>query len=293
MNNPQNPVGAWLAKRFPHEHALRAEIAADLLRCPVLLVDPPNKALFGHVVELAIGLALCDQSPYLRLLNCLDQHRATGLLGMAGYRPATDTPMGYDAWCRTDAVPHSAHIFTAASRLAHVRCLLNDLGDSRPDADDVARLHFRRWPSLLDSRPGETFHARRAFRTFWSSYTSGFHTALRSYEPATAQLSLLDGYRYVDFLLGATVLEVKSGRLDDDRYLAELIHQILTYALIAHHDGHPVTHVAVYAARYQRLLRYRIQELANQLAGAPVDLTATAAELATLIRQVRHQRPAA
>jgi hypothetical protein len=290
---PQDPVGAWLAKTFPHQHVLRAEIAADLRRCPVLLIDPPNKSFFGHVVELAIGLTLCDQSPYLRLLHCLDHDPATRLLSMAGYRSTTDAATAYDAWRRTDSALHPAHIFTAASRLAPVHSLLNDLDARRSDAEDVARRLLRRYPSLLNSRPDETYHTRRAFRTVWSSYSSGFHSALRSYGPATAQLSLLDGHRHADFLLGTTVLEVKSGRLDEDRYLDDLIRQIMTYALLAHHDGHRVTHVAVYAARYQRLLRYRIDELANQLAGTPVDLTATGAHLATLIRDRPHRRPAA
>ena len=289
---PQDPVGAWLAKTFPHHHALRAEITADLRRCPALLIDAPDKSYFGHVVELAIGLTLCDQSPYLRLLHCLDHHHAARLLSMAGYRPTTDAGTAYAAWRRTDTALHPAHIFTAASRLAHIRKLLNDLDARRPDADDVVRRLLRRYPSLLNSRPNDTFHTRRAFRTVWSSYTSGFCRALRSYGRATPQLSLLDGHRHADFLLGTTVLEVKSGRLDEDSYLDYLIRQMMTYALLAHHDGHRVTHIAVYAARYQRLLRYRIDELANQLASTPVDLTAAGADLATLMRDWARRRPA-
>jgi hypothetical protein len=76
-------------------------------------------------------------------------------------------------------------------------------------------------------------------------------------------------------------------------YLDELIEQVLTYALLAHHDRHRVTHVAVYAARYQRLLRYPIQELANRLAGEPLDLTAAASDLVRLIRDRRRRRGAA
>ncbi|WP_341719376.1 hypothetical protein QQG74_06420 [Micromonospora sp. FIMYZ51] len=290
---PKDPVGAWLAKTFPHQHVLRAEIAADLRRCPFLQVDPPNKSLFGHVVELAIGLSLCDQSPYLGLLHCLDHDLANRLLTIAGYRPTVDLAAPYDAWRRTDSALHPAHIFTAASRLAHVHSLLNDLGRHRSDAGDVARLVLKQHPRLLNSHPHETYRTRRGFRTVWSSYSSGFHSALRSFGPATAQLSLLDGHRHADFLLGTTVLELKSGRLDDDRYLDELIGQIMTYSLLAHHDGHRVTHVAVYAARYQRLLRYRIDELANRLAGTPIDLTSSGAHLATLIRDWPYRRSVA
>ncbi|MCZ7420573.1 hypothetical protein O7605_13715 [Verrucosispora sp. WMMA2121] len=290
---PQDPVGTWLADTFPYQHTLRAEIAADLRRCPVLLIDPPNKSFFGHVVELATGLTLCDQSPYLRLLHCLGHDLATRLLSMAGYRPTADAAKTYNVWHRGGSALHPAHIFTVASRLAYVRSLLNDLDRHRFHAGDVARDLLERYPRLLNGRPDETYRTRRAFRTVWASYSNGFHSALRSYGPATAELSLLDGRRHADFLLGTTVLEVKSGRLDDDRYLDELIRQIVTYALLAHHDGLRVTHVAVYAARYQRLLRYRIGELTNQLAGTPIDLAATGAHLAALIRDRPRRRPAA
>lgn len=289
----QDPVGALLAETFPYQHVLRAEIAADLCRCPVLLIDPPNKSFFGHVVELAIGLALCDQSPYLRLLHCLDHDLAARLLNMAGYGPTNNATTAYAVRRRSGSVLHPARIFTVASRLAHVRNLLNDLDRHCSDSVDVAQHLLEQYPRLLSGRVEATYHTRRWFRTVWASYSSGFHSAFRRYGPATAQLSLLDGRRHADFLLGATVLEVKSGRLDEDRYLDELIRQILTYALLAHHDGHRVTHVAIYAVRYQRLLRYRIDELANELAGTSIDLTATGAALAAAIRARPRRRPAA
>ncbi|MEH1031873.1 hypothetical protein [Micromonospora profundi] len=288
----RDPVGALLAEAFPYQHVLRADIAADLRRCSVLLIDPPNKSFFGNLVEVAIGLSLCDQIPYLDLLRCLDHALAKRVLAMAGYWPTIDPATPFDAWRRIDSAP-PARIFTAASRLAYVRSLVNDLGCRRFDAGDVTRDLLERYPRLLIGRPTEIYHTRRAFRTAWDSYSSGFHSALRSYGPAAAQLPLLDGHRHADFLLGTTLLEVKSGRLDEDTYLDELICQILTYALLARHDGHHVTHVAVYAIRYQRLLRYRIDELTKQLADAPIDLTATGAKLAALIRDRSRREPAA
>ncbi|MFG3685446.1 hypothetical protein [Micromonospora sp. NPDC047740] len=287
---PQDAVRAWFAEAFPHQPVLRAEIAADLRRCPVLLTDPPNKSYFGHVVELAIGLALCDQSPYPRLLHCLGPGLATRLLTMAGYQPELAGAARYDAGRRNDPPLHPAHLFTAASRLANVRILLNEFDRHYSDAVARTRYVLERYPHLLHGRPQETYQTRHAFRTVWSSYSSGLQSALRSYGPATAQLPLLDGHRQADFLLGTTVLEVKSGRLDEGHYLDELIRQILTYALLALHDGHHVTHLAVYATRYQRLLRYPIDKLANQLAGTPIDLTATGAELAALIRDQPRRR---
>lgn len=289
----QHPVGALLAETFPYQHVLRADIAAALCRCPVLLIDPPNKSFFGHVVELAIGLALCDQSPYLRLLHCLDYDLAARLLNMAGYGPTNNATTAYDVWRRSGSALHTARIFTVASRLAHVRNLLNDLDRHCSDSVDVAQHLLEQYPRLLSGRVDETYHTRRVFRTVWASYSGGFHSAFRSYGTATAQLSLLDGRRHADFLLGTTVLEVKSGRLDEDRYLDELIRQILTYALLAVHNGHCVTHVAVYAVRYQRLLRYPIDELTTQLAGAPIDLAATGAALAAAVGGRPRRRPAA
>ncbi|MGW4296585.1 hypothetical protein ACWEH1_26605 [Micromonospora chersina] len=290
---PQDPVSAWFAETFPHQDLLRTRIAANLHRCPVMLTDPPNKSYFGHVVELAIGLALCDQSPYPRLLHCLDPGLATRLLTMADYQATVASAASHDTVRRSDRALRPAHLFTAASRLAHVRILLNEFDRHYSDAVARTRHVLEQYPHLLHGRPNETYQTRRAFRTVWSSYSSGFHSAFRSYGPATAQVSLLDGHRHADFLLGTTVLEVKSGRLDENHYLDELIRQILTYALLAHHDGHHVTHVAVYATRYQRLLRYRLDELTNQLAGNLIDLTATGAELAALIRNQPRRRFAA
>ena len=74
------------------------------------------------------------------------------------------------------------------------------------------------------------------------------------------------------FGVGGTVLEVKSGRLDRDAYILQLINQLIGYALLAHVDGHAVTHVAVYAVRYQRLLRFRIEPLLTRLAGHRLDM---------------------
>jgi hypothetical protein len=201
--------------------------------------------------------------------------------------------MDLRSWRRIDSAPHPARLFTTASRLAHIHRLRNHPGAQRPDVDKGTRRLLHLYPNLLNSRPGETVHTWRWFRAFWLSYISGFQRGLRSYGPATAHLPLLDGHRCADFLLGTTLLEVKSGRLDQDHYLDDLIKQVLTYALLAHHDGHHLTHVAVYVARYQRLLRYPIPGLTNRLAGAPLNLTTTAAELADLIRDGHPRREAA
>jgi hypothetical protein len=126
-----------------------------------------------------------------------------------------------------------------------------------------------------------------AFASLWTSYIGGFHTVLRFYGNATAQVALLGGLRQADLLVGTTVLEIKSGRLDKDRYVTQLINQMITYALLAQYDGHPVTHVAVYAIRYQRLLRFRIGPFLDRLAGRRIDMDGASADLADTVRASR------
>jgi hypothetical protein len=245
-------------------------------------------------MELSLGLTLSERPPYTRLLDCLDQERANRLLSLAGYEPPVgDSAADYRAWRRSSRIHHPAFLFTAASRLAHIDTLLHRPGQNRLDVDDDTRRLLLWRPGILVGHPADIWRTRPAFRAYWTSYTSGFHTALRSYGPAIPQLALLDGRRYPDFLLGTTLLELKSGRLDHMDYLNALIDQLLTYTLLAHHDGHPVTHFAVYAARYQRLLRYPAQQTLDQLAGAPIDPTATGADLAAEIRASEPRRPAA
>lgn len=49
-----------------------------------------------------------------------------------------------------------------------------------------------------------------------------------------------------------------------------LIDQLLSYALLALRDGHPVTHIAAYLARYELLVHYPVQEVLDELASAPL-----------------------
>jgi hypothetical protein len=281
---PRDPVDAWFARRFPLRGVLRAEIDADLRGRDLLPADVDDKSFLGDLVERAIGLSLCDEPPYRHLLNCLNHHRAATLLRMAGYQaPDAVTGTDLDAWCRSDALPQPHSLFVAAHRLAHLRALLNPRwGGGRIDPDAIARL-LQRHPDALHGDVTETRYEWIAFSVLWNSYAAGFQAALHSFGTATADVRLLDGRRWMDFVLGSTVLEVKSGRLDQPSYLDHLIKQMITYALLAHREGYPITYVGFYAVRYQRLLRYRVQQLLDRLAGEQVDLTATASELAEAI----------
>ena len=138
----------------------------------------------------------------------------------------------------------------------------------------------------------ETSFERLAFDDLWTGYSSGFYGALRSYRKAIAQVPPLDGRRYADFFVGTTIPEVKSGRLDQNPYLTELVDPLIGYALLAHFDNQPVAHVAVYAIRYQRLLRFRIEPLLNKLAGRQLDLDQAGADFAELLRDHRRNTTA-
>ncbi|MET8262402.1 hypothetical protein ACPXB5_28520 [Micromonospora arida] len=111
--------------------------------------------------------------------------------------------------------------------------------------------------------------ARPAFAAFWASYMSGFRKMLCGYGPVTASLSLLDGLRIVDFLVGTTIVEYNTGHFDEAHHLDAFVEQVLAYALLAPGFGHPVTAVVLYLARYHVLTRYPLDTFLAHLAGQP------------------------
>jgi hypothetical protein len=240
-------------------------------------------------MELAVGLSLCDQPPYLHLFRLLGEDRAARLLRLVGYQ--TQEPSGHDSWRRNGAAPAPAGVFLTAYWLVQVNELLHPRWAGRPDPDLIARI-LRRHTDALPRHARETNFEWLAFADLWASYRGGFHAVLRSYGNATAQVPLLDGLRHADFLVGTMVLEVKSGRLDQDSYVTQLINQMIAYALLAHFDGHPVTHVAVYAIRYQRLLCFRIEPFLSRLAGDRVDIDRSGIDFANAARGGRHRTAA-
>ncbi|MBG0560767.1 hypothetical protein [Actinoplanes aureus] len=286
-----NLIKAWLTRTFPLRHLLCAEIGADVCSRIPIPVDVDDKSFLGDLMELAIGLSLCDQPPYLHLFDVLGEERAARLLPLAGYHRTSVLATGLDSWQRSGRRAEPAKFFLAAYRLAQVMEFMNPRSGARPKPDAVAR-YLRQHPDALPHHGSETVFEWRAFADLWASYNSGFHTALNSYGKVTAHVTLLGGLRCADFLVGTTVLEVKSGRLDIADYRTQLIDQMISYSLLAHHDERPVTHAAVYAIRYQRLLRFPIERLLNRLAGHPIDLDKTSADLAALLQDSRGERAA-
>jgi hypothetical protein len=266
---PRSPGEAWLTRTLPLRYGFCAEIGADLRSHTPIPVDVADKSFFGDLMERAIGLSLCGQPPYLDLFHLLGDKRASRLLRLAGYQ-------------KTGAAPTPADVFLVAYRLAQVNQLLNPRWAGRVDPEVIARF-LRRHPQALPRHIGETNFEWLAFEDLWASYSGGFPTTLKSYGNAIAQVPLLGGQRHADFLVGRTVLEVKSGRLDRDPYVLQLINQMIGYALLAHFDGHTVTHVAVYAIRHQRLLRFRIEPLLTRLAGRRLDMDRASAGFAEAV----------
>lgn len=276
---PRSPAEAWLTRTLPLRHGFCAEIGAELRSHTPIPVDVADKSFFGDLMERAIGLSLCGQPPYLDLFHLLGDKRAGRLLRLVGYQ-------------RTGAAPTQADVFLVAYRLAQVNQLLNPRWGSRVDPEVIARLLCRH-PEALPRHFGETNFEWLAFEELWASYSGGFQTALKSCGNAIAQVPLLGGQRHADFLVGRTVLEVKSGRLDQETYLLHLINQLIGYGLLAHFDGHAVNYVAVYAVRYQRLLRFRIEPLLKRLAGRRLSLDTASADFAAAVGNRRHGTTAA
>ena len=283
-----DPMNAWLTRTFPLRHLLCTEIGTELGSRTPIRVEVDDKSFFGQLMELAIGLSLCDQPPYPHLFNVLGEGRTARLLPLAGFQRTSALGAGLGSWQRSNRVPEPARFFLAAYRLAQVVELLNPRWQGRADPDVIARI-LRRHPNALPRHGDEVAYEWRAFADLWTSFSSGFHTALGSYGSAMAHVALLDGLRYADFLIGTTVLEVKSGRLDRESFRAHLVDQMISYSLLAHHDGYPVTHVAVYAIRSRRLLRFPIRPLLNRLAGRPLAMGEVSAELAKLTQDSRRK----
>jgi hypothetical protein len=130
---------------------------------------------------------------------------------------------------------------------------------------------------------GAIHAARPAFRQFWASYSGGFRAALLGYGSVTAGPALLGGLRVADLTAGTTLVELKTGHLDDTCQFHDLIDQVLTYALLAPLSGYPVTAVVMYLARYHVLARYPVDAFTTSLAGEPFDLAEAGRDLAALI----------
>ncbi|RZU51216.1 hypothetical protein EV385_3025 [Krasilnikovia cinnamomea] len=281
---PEPPASRqWLAHRFPHRTKLVTDLRQRIQRAPnPITASPPDPRHFGLAVERTLALDLCVTPPYPDLFARLPADARRILLTTAGYRPhpvEADQP-----WIRTCGGVLAGRLFTVGSLLTDLDHVLRQLQVASPDdAHRKLRAPLRHRETLA-ILAGATRAARPAFKEFWTSYLAGFRDALNSYGPVVAAPVLLDGLRVADLIAGTTVVELKTGHLDDTKQFHDLVDQVLTYALLAPPSGHPVTAVVIYLARYHVMARYPVDVLAADLAGAPVDLAEAGEHLGTLIR---------
>ncbi|MFI7069793.1 hypothetical protein [Micromonospora sediminicola] len=281
----------WLAQQFPHRAWLIADLQQRIDRAPApISAYAPNPDRFGRAMERTLALDLCDEPPYPRLIASLPEPGKRRLLTTAGYAPTTGASDG--PWRKTsDRIP-AARLFTVGSLLPDLDRAVHALRPAKPDEAQAihAALRDRRTITVY----ARTTHAARpAFAAFWASYTSGFCNTLRGYGPVTAPLNLLEGLRIADFLAATTIVELKTGNLDDTHHLQALIDQVLAYALLAPVCGHPVTAAAMYLARYHVLAHYPLDTLLGRLAGQPINAIEAGQRLATLIRGEGPRKPPA
>jgi hypothetical protein len=175
-------------------------------------------------------------------------------------------------------------LFTVGSLLTDLDHLWRQLNIAAPENTNRVLQAVLRHRDTVAIRAAATRTARPTFKEFWASYVGGFRAALLGYGPVTAAPVLLDGLRVADLIAGTTIVELKTGHLDEEHRFHDLIDQVLTYALLAPLSGYPVTAVVVYLARYHVLARYPVDAFLADLAGEAVDITETGHQLAALIR---------
>ncbi|WP_435209400.1 hypothetical protein [Micromonospora sp. bgisy143] len=282
----------WLAQQFPHRAWLIADLQRRINRAP----DPirayaPSPDRFGQAMERTLALDLCDDPPYRDLIASLPESAKRRLLTTAGYAPTTDAPDG--TWRKSaDHIP-GARLFTVGSLLPDLDRAVHALRSATPELARQAIQAALRDRRAVTAYATATRATRPVFAAFWTSYTSGFRKALRGYGPVTASLNLLDGLRIADFLAGTTIVELKTGHLDEPHHLDDLVDQVLTYALLAPLGGYPTTAVAMYLARYHVLAHYPLDTLLSRLAGEPTNTIEASLHLSALIRAEGPRRPPA
>jgi hypothetical protein len=159
--------------------------------------------------------------------------------------------------------PRSAHADAAP--------LLYRFGDTA----EASRASLETWNSSVES-----FAARRrvaatetpAFRAFWRAHLAGPRETLRTLGPVrAADVPFRGGRRMGDLTAGTSMVEIKTGRIEDQQP-AEAVLQAIEYALLTEAEGYDVSDVVLYLARYGLVVRTPPQELADDLAGYRINL---------------------
>jgi hypothetical protein len=265
------PLPRWL--RLPNrDNCAWMARARDLVhRATPVEATAPHRQLFGSTFELCTVLDLAERMPYPHLLDALPSFEAIWTAWRTGFEPPRDDPAAdFSRWSRQSSIS-PVWLHAAGSNLAQLMPLLYRLGDTAEANRDMLAL----WNAQVES-----FRARRqiavaespAFRAFWRRHTAGPRELLRELGPVrAAEVPFRGGHRMGDLIAGTTVVEIKTGHMQDEQ-LAETVLQTVTYALLAEAEGYDVSDVAVYLARYGLMIRTPLQELVDDLAGGPANL---------------------
>ncbi|MFF5230726.1 hypothetical protein [Dactylosporangium sp. NPDC000521] len=234
--------------------------------------------MFGNTFELCTVFDLADHMPYPHLLDALPPMEGLWTAWRAGFQPPPDDhEADFRHWRRAEPVP-PAWLHAAGSDLAQRLEVVYQFGDTA----ESSRHWLAKWGMVCD-----TFNDRRritaaeaaTFRAFWQAHQAGPKDTLRQLGPVrAADVPLLGGHRMADLIAGTTMVEIKTG-LMSDAVLADTVLQAAEYALAAPDAGYDIDNVVIYLARYRLIIRTPLQELANSLAGKPVDLASDRAAL--------------
>ncbi|GAA3232589.1 hypothetical protein ACFO1B_21050 [Dactylosporangium siamense] len=239
----------------------------------------PHRALFGGTFELCAVFDLAERMPYPHLLDALPPMEALWTAWRSGYQPPPEDPEAdFRWWCRTEPVPRT-WLHAAGSNLAQLLDLLYRYADTA----EANQQFLAMW-----NLHAQSFNARRrvaaaeaaTFRVFWQAHEAGPRDLLRQLGPVrAADVPFRGGYRLADLIAGTNLVEIKTGLMPDDK-LAEAIVQAAEYALLAQNAGYKISDVVLYLARYQLIIQTPLQQLADDLAGSPVDLAAARSAVA-------------
>jgi hypothetical protein len=230
----------------------------------------PDPALFGCTFELCTVFDLADRMPYPHLLAALPPLEAIWTARHAGFRPPEAEPAaGLRCWYRNQTVS-PAWLHAAGSNLAQLLHLLWRLGDTA----EANQALLTRWDffELFNGRRRVAATEAATFRTFWQKHCAEPQEILRRLGPVrAADVPFRDGHWMGDLIAGTSMVEIKTGVMTDE-HLADAVLQTVRYALLAQDTGYDVTDVVIYLARYGLVIQTPLQQLADDLAGAAIDL---------------------
>lgn len=264
-----HPADRWLRQRFAERSWLLAELTAAMDAATPIRVLAPDPCTFGHTFEIAVHNDLSRVLPHVGELAAFPRRTARAFARLAGYRPPPETPRApWPTWIRRNDDPAPRHrsqvpaCALAVARGMPFACRSGPASTLRPMR---ASAGFRRM--LLAVAAGQ----EPAHLAFMTGYDHAIRPLLRSWGAATAS-PVLPGKRTADLLVGRTIVEIKTGWLEDPDDLQHLVDQILGYGLLSQLTATRATHVAAYLARYGVVLRYPFHALAQRSASEPIDI---------------------